>query len=395
MLNLRNVDLNLLTIFEAVYEERSQIKAAQRLGMTQPAVSNALSRLRFLVGDRLFLGRAKGLMATAKADDLYNGFHSALELIRGEILSRDGFDPAASGQTFVVTISYGSGALIGLPLFRSIRAAAPGIRLVIRSVDPDEEIPALLREQRLDLAFHHARLDDPLLEQTPFVAFGAVVVARNGHPRIESAATSLERLLKEEFVGVHDSGQGFAQNVDLRPILDTLRDRIVLEVPNTTLLPLVVGQTDLVAVMPRQLAEAVSEIYGLQQFPLPFDIPAVPTYLIWHPSRRDDQANQWLRAQCWAVAEELRQMPGDELADGLAGGRLDCRRVLQRGRLAEIGSDQARPPSAMALASSASAFGVACHKALGGFAGCFCKMRCTGTRHPGARIASRRGARPL
>ena len=307
MVNLRRVDLNLLTIFEAVYEERSQIKAAQRLGMTQPAVSNALGRLRFLLGDRLFLGRAKGLAATAKADGLYHGLHSALELIRGEILSRDGFDPGASGQTFLVTMSYGIGALIGLPLFQRIRAAAPGIRLAIRSIDPDEEIPALLREQRLDLAFHHARLDDPLLEQTRFVAFDAVVVARNGHPRIESAAASAEGLLQEEFVGVHDAGQGFAQNGDLRPIFDILRSRFVLEVPSSTLLPLVVGRTDLLAVMSRQLAEAVGEIYGLQRFPLPFEIPAVPTYLIWHRSRRDDPAHQWLREQCWAVAEALRQ----------------------------------------------------------------------------------------
>ena len=176
---------------------------------------------------------------------------------------------------------------------------------MIRTIDPDEEIPGLLREQRIDLVLHHTPLADPLLEQAPFASFGAVVVARAGHPRIEAAVADAGQLLQEEFVAVHDHSQKFARDPNLRPIVELLRERVALEVPGTALLPVVVGQSDLVAVMSRQLAERVSAIYGLKHYPLPFDIPPVSTYLIWHPSRRDDPAHRWLRQQCQALAGEL------------------------------------------------------------------------------------------
>lgn len=304
MVNLRSVDLNLLTIFEAVYEERSQVRAAERLNMTQPAISNALNRLRTLLGDRLFMGRAKGLVATTKADSFYQSIHSALDTIRAEIESQEYFDPASAQQTFVVTISYGSGALLGLPLYRHIRALAPQAKLIIRSVDPGEEIPSLLREQRIDLAFHHALLEDDCLVQQPYAAFDSVIVARAGHPRIASAVKDPEHLLEEEFVKVHDASQGIAHN--LQPLIERFHSRIVLEVPNTTLLPLAVSQSDLIAVMSSQLVELVGELYGLKAYPPPMPVPPVPIYLIWHPTRRDDPAHRWLREQCLAVAEELQ-----------------------------------------------------------------------------------------
>lgn len=305
MVNLRGIDLNLLTIFEVVYEERSQVRAADRLGMTQPAVSNALSRLRHLVGDRLFQGRAKGLVTTAKADDLYSSIHAALDVIRNELGARETFDPATSRRTFVVAIGFGGGALIGLRLFRRLRALAPHIRLVIRVIDPHEEIAGLLREQRLDLALHHARLDDALLEQTRFMTFQAVVMARDGHPRIASAMTSRERLLEEEFVAVHDHAHGLGQNPEMRPILDMLRDRVALEVPNSLLQPLVVSQTDLLAITFRQMAALTVNTYSVKFYTAPFPIPEASNYLIWHPSRRNDQAHRWFRQQCLTVAEEL------------------------------------------------------------------------------------------
>lgn len=305
MVNLRGIDLNLLTVFEAVYEERSQSRAANRLGMTQPAVSNALRRLRSLVGDRLFQGRSKGLVTTGKADDLYHGIHSALDVIRNELGAGEPFDPATSRRTFVVTISFGGGALIGLRLFQRFREIAPYLRLVIRTIDPEEEIPRLLREQRLDLAVNHARLDDLLLEQTKFMTFQAVVMARNGHPRIASALTSREHLLEEEFVAVHKHTHGFAQIAEMRPIIEMLQERLVLEVPNTMLLPLVVSQTDLLAITFRQMAALTAESYNIKYYDPPLSIPEVSNYLIWHPSRRNDPAHRWLRQQCRAVAAEL------------------------------------------------------------------------------------------
>ncbi len=305
-MNLRGIDLNLLTIFEAVYEERSQVRAAQRLGMTQPAISNALSRLRYLAGgDRLFQGRAKGLVTTSKADDWYEGVHAALDVIRGQLADHDAFEPAASHRTFSVNISFGSGSLVGLRLFRRFREAAPNIRLVIRDIDPGDEITRLLRTHRLDLALHHARLNDTLLEQTNFIRFQPVLIARQNHPRIDSALNSAEHLLEEEFVIVHDDSKGLAQNAAMRPIIDMFRHRVMLEVPTVIMLPLVVSQTDLLALTSRQMAEQIAPLFGVRCYELPIPVPVVETYLIWHPSRKNDPAHRWLRQQCIAIAEEL------------------------------------------------------------------------------------------
>ena len=309
MVNLRSIDLNLLTIFEAVYEERSQVRAAQRLGMTQPAVSNAMNRLRSLTGgDRLFLGRAKGLVTTTKADDLYEGIHVALVAIRGVLDTRDAFDPATSRRTLSINISFGSGSLIGLRLFRRFREAAPNIRLVIRDIDPVDEITGLLRTQRLDLAVHHARFDGTTLEQSTFMSFQAVLIAREGLPRIGSAVGSMERLLEEEFVTVHDNAKGLSQNEEMRPILDLFHHRVVLEVPTVLMLPLVVSQTDLLALTSRQTAEQIAPTFGVRGYEVPIPIPEPVAYMIWHPSRRNDPAHRWLRQHCLAVAEELKSL---------------------------------------------------------------------------------------
>jgi DNA-binding transcriptional LysR family regulator len=198
-INLRSVDLNLLTVFEAVYEEQSQVKAAERLGMTQPAISHALGRLRHLVGDRLFQGRAKGLTPTGQADDFYRRVHQALELIRAELAERSIFDPATSQRTFVVALDYGGGALLGVKLFQRISALAPHIRLVLRSIDPGEEIPGLLREHRVDLAFNASRFKDDVLEQPMTWKTRLRVVVRKDHPRIKANPT-MDELLAERMV---------------------------------------------------------------------------------------------------------------------------------------------------------------------------------------------------
>ena len=295
MINLRSIDLNLLTVFEAVYEERSQVRAADRLGMTQPAVSQALGRLRYLVDDRLFQGRVKGLVPTVKADDLYARIHQALNLIREEFSNRDGFDPATSQRTFVLALTYGGGALFGPRLNRMIQSKAPNVRLVIRTIDPMGELPRLLREQRVDIAIHHARFDDAQLEQPVYDENHLVVIASRKHPRIQ-AAPSFEGLLAEQFVTAYEllspAGEGALGNM-----LEGIRERTEMEVPNALLLPHVVRQSELLAIMPIEMAEVFANIYDIRSFRLPVEAPPIRTHMIWHRTMNDDAGHGWLRDQ--------------------------------------------------------------------------------------------------
>jgi len=305
-INLRSVDLNLLTVFEAVYEEQSQVKAAERLGMTQPAVSHALGRLRHLVGDRLFQGRAKGLMPTSQADAFYQRVHQALELVRAELAERSGFEPATSQRTFVIALDYGGGALLGVKLFERISALAPDIRLILRSIDPGEEIPGLLREHRMDLAFQASVFNDDALEQPMIWESGLRVVARKGHPRITSAPTMSE-LMAERMVVAHVAATR-TDDEPLNEFLTSVYSRQAMEVPNAMLLPLVLESTDLVTVTTSHLAKAMCDRYPLEAFRLPDPLGSAVLhgYMIWHRSMTADPGHRWFREQFKAVIELAR-----------------------------------------------------------------------------------------
>jgi len=317
-INLRSVDLNLLTVFEAVYEEQSQVKAAERLGMTQPAISHALGRLRHLVGDRLFQGRSKGLTPTGQADDFYRRVHQALELIRAELAERSTFDPATSQRTFVVALDYGGGALLGVKLFQRISALAPHIRLVLRSIDPGEEIPGLLREHRVDLAFNASRFKDDVLEQPETWKTRLRVVVRKDHPRIKANPT-MDELMAERMVVANVST---IRTDD--PVFNKFLDRVcrqpAMEVPNAMLLPLVLESSDLITVTPALLAETMREHYGVEHYPVPapLDSAVLHSYMIWHRSMTVEPAHCWLRDQFQAVMESLMEAGQVELS-GYAG----------------------------------------------------------------------------
>jgi len=315
-INLRSIDLNLLTVFEAVYEEQSQVKAAERLGMTQPAISHALGRLRHLMGDRLFQGRAKGLTPTGQADDFYRRIHQALELIRAELSERSTFDPATSQRTFVVALDYGGGALLGVKLFERISALAPHIRLVLRSIDPGEEIPGLLREHRVDLAFNASRFKDDVLEQTMTWKTQLRVVARDNHPRIKAAPT-MDELLAERLV-VANVSTIWTDDAVLNEFLSRVYRQPAMEVPNAMLLPLVLESSDLITVTTALLAETMREHYGVKHFPVPAPLGTalLHGYMIWHRSMTADPAHRWLREQFQAVTELMME---SSLQDHLGG----------------------------------------------------------------------------
>jgi DNA-binding transcriptional LysR family regulator len=305
--NLRSIDLNLLTVFEAVYEERNQVKAAERLAMTQPGVSLALSRLRYLVNDRLFQARARGLVPTPKADELYVRIHQALNLIRDEFSLRGGFDLETSQRTFVVAITYGGGAMFGPTLNALIQSQAPNVRLILRTIDPVSELPGLLKDQRIDVAIHQQRFDDPQLEHLPYDEHELVVIAHQDHPRIRFSP-DLELLLAEQYVTAYDLLAGSSEG-ELGALLEGVRVRTEMEVPTALLLPHVVRQSELLAVMPREMAENFSELYDIRYFALPVTAPPIKTFLIWHRELTDDPGHSWLRQQLLDLRESWKARP--------------------------------------------------------------------------------------
>jgi LysR family transcriptional regulator, transcriptional activator for leuABCD operon len=301
--SLRKLDLNLLTVFEAVYEERSQQKASERLFMSQPAISNAISRLRHLVDDRLFFG-SRTIQATAKADELYLQVHQALDLIRVEFFAKQGFDPKETHRTFNISIAYGSGYLLGAAIFKRLAERAPQARLVIHNGSPADEVPRLLREQKLDVAMMKPGHGDTMLESELCLDFKVAIVARKDHPRITGNPTP-EQLFEEQYVWVHDS----THSSDVPEFQDFIRraeERTMLEVPSVLMIPVMVSQTDLIALLPWSYAQKMMACYPIEAFELPFRQLDNRSLLVWHRAFESDPGLVWFRSLCSEVAEDFR-----------------------------------------------------------------------------------------
>lgn len=291
--NLRTVDLNLLTVFDAVYAERNLSRAAQRLAMTQPAVSNALARFRALTRDRLFVRAARGVTPTPLADRLADPIRRALELVREGLEGVRAFDPRTSRRSFTLASAFGIEVLVGADILSWARRVAPGVTLRGVAVLARERLWPDLRDGIVDLAADFIPPRDGRFASERVMQAEAVVVARKGHPRIGSRLT-LSRYLAEEHVVLTRSNPVDARLEGAEALL-ALERKVLLEVPSSLAIALVVSQSDLVGVVGRRLAEVLAPQLGLKILPMPITLPLFPAYLVWHRSRDADPGHQWLR----------------------------------------------------------------------------------------------------
>ena len=309
MLNLRKIDLNLLTVFEVVYEERNQRKASERLFMTQPAVSASIARLRDIVNDKLFAATPKGLVATPKAVELYNAIHTALNIIRSNLDVEECFDPSECQRVFKLAVDYGSGAAIALPLFNRLRTEAPFAKLHIVNLPKSECVIDMMREGELDVVLSQYRLTDPFIESIPYNWHTGVIVVRKGHPRIHSAP-SVEALAAEDFVFVH--GQPTSYDVsNMDNLLACIRDRVVLEVPSATVIPSIIRRSDMVSLISKQVFESLENSHELQVFDLPVDYPPAATFVHWKQDLSHDPSGQWFKEQFNDVLNSMMKAKSD------------------------------------------------------------------------------------
>jgi DNA-binding transcriptional LysR family regulator len=289
-LNLRRIDLNLLTVFEAVFEERSQQRASERLHMSQPAISHAISRLRHLLGDALFQGN-RVLEPTARAQQIYPQIRHALDLVRAEFTDPTRFDPQETRRTFHFGTSYGSGFLLGAALYAALSQKAPKARLAIHDLPDEKDLALWLRTQRVDLAVAGSPVTDPMLETAPGLDFRIVAVVRSDHPRLRGTP-SVEDFRAERFVWVGQS-EPVSEIPELQAFIRWARENSPLEVPNALLLPTMVVQTELVALMPLSFVEPLKTAYPLRILPLPFEQVSRHSVVVWHRSLARDPAVVW------------------------------------------------------------------------------------------------------
>ena len=291
--NLRSLDLNLLAVFEAVYEEGNMTRAALRLCMTQPAVSNAVSRLRVALRDPLFVAGRRGITPTATAQELFVPIKSALDLIRDSVGGLRGFDPATSDRTFRLAVIYAPGPRFRGDLLKRLREEAPHISVVLHPANDRHEVHRLMREGRIDLLLDHAQNGDDELAHVPLWEDELVMIVARDHPRINGPRT-LEQL-SEEWFAVHGEPQGPGNLHDLEAAIGNGPQHPLLMTRSQQELALAVATSDLVGTLTRRLADSIADLIGLQILPLPFSMPKVNASLVWHRARENDLGHRWFR----------------------------------------------------------------------------------------------------
>ncbi|HCX69554.1 LysR family transcriptional regulator [Parvibaculum sp.] len=288
-MNLRRIDLNLLTIFDAIMTEGSITKAAARLGMTQPALSNALTRLRRLVDDPLFVRVGNKIVPTPRAEALSVPVRQALDLAKSALSGHP--TEAAGDETRVFTLALGdAGETIALPrAFAKLRQEAGATpRLRLKCALP-HAITDELRSGAVDLAWlaFPPRLHDVSMEPVIRDELVCMVAA-------ESAGK--EEMTPERYLALDHVGLVSEATLEMHGFDGwRMRRKILVEVHNYALLAMLVATAGLAATLPSRLAHHYATVYGLAVHPLPFDAPPAIFYQAWPRGLTEDRAHIRLR----------------------------------------------------------------------------------------------------
>ncbi|NEX92798.1 LysR family transcriptional regulator [Caulobacter sp. 17J65-9] len=304
-MNIAAFDLNLLRVFDALMRERSVTRAGERVGLSQPAVSAALGRLRAALQDQLFVRRGTEMVPTPRAEALAEPVRAALAQLETALGGDDRFDPAASTRTYTLMGADFFSTLVLPRLFERVRAEAPGVRL--RLVDSARgEVDRLLQEDAIDLALERP-LSTPswISSERLFLSPFAVIAARSENVGARPGeAFPLDGFcaLPQAIRSIDGSMSGLVDQA----LAEAGRTReVVLALPHFQSVALAVARGGLIACVPRQFADAVATELGLSVYLPPISVPVPEIKMYWRKRHDRNPAHAWLRARVLDVVADL------------------------------------------------------------------------------------------
>ncbi|WP_190509211.1 LysR family transcriptional regulator [Oscillatoria sp. FACHB-1407] len=300
-MNYEHFDLNLLNVFDAVMTELNVTRASERLNMTQPAVSNALKRLRHLLNDELFIKVPSGVSPTPKALQIWQPLREALNQIR-QTLEPVEFDPATETATFTIALNDFSAALILPPLMRVIEAIAPQINL--RTI-PNTHInaPMLLEQAEIDIAIGVFPSPPPRVRSHPLLTSPWICAMRRDHSLARKKLT-LNRYAQANHLLVTLTGESTGV---IDPLLQErgLHRRIGLTVNQFSVAPQILVNSDLIAVLPTRVIQLSGIANQLHLTAIPIEINPTTVKMMWHERSQRNTAQTWFRTQLAEVCSRL------------------------------------------------------------------------------------------
>lgn len=293
-MDFHGIDLNLLVAFDALMSERNVTRAATQVGVSQPAMSAALSRLRTLLGDQLFLRSADGLVPTQRARDLAEPIAQALRQIEFAIVKQPDFVPESASLTFNLGLpDYPSFVLLPT-LLRALEARAPGMALNVHAVNGRDAAVELLDAGVIDAAIGVPPSDaDGRIKARPLLRDEFVTVVASDHPAAASGM-DMTAYLTLQHILVSPEGHLYGL-VDRALAQQGLKRQLALTLPHMFAVPALIAQTRMTATILRRVALHAQASHQLKLFTPPLALPEIVFDLMWHRRSDTHPAQSWFR----------------------------------------------------------------------------------------------------
>lgn len=298
-MNLYGFDLNLLKVLDALLSEGSTVAAARRIGLSQPAVSSALNRLRHTLDDPLFVRVGQRLEPTDRARDMTVDVREILNCVESILAGPDLFDPAKASLTFTLSGSDFFAEMLMPELARRISGSAPGIRVQMVDLVPDNHVETLGRN-RIDLALTPATGFPEWSDHSLAFRCGFLVVARDGHPDLNDRAMVPGATIPLDlYCGLPHmlfSQEGKFEGIGDAALAQLGRRRnVAMTMPSFLGICRAVSESDMIALVPAPLGKKVAGKLGLTLYQPPMQVPPANLHMVWHRRATNNPAHRWLR----------------------------------------------------------------------------------------------------
>ena len=309
MRKLRNVDLNLLVAFELLMRERSVSRAADKMSITQSAMSHVLHRLRQQLDDPVLVKTTHGMQPTERALSLIEPVRKVLQEIEQLIRPPASFDPAISQQRFVLAATDYLEFLVLPPLIERLVHLAPSVDIHVLRTESEFPIENLENNSvDMVLGFEVVLSAPARFRRLKLFDDRIACVVRADHPLAREQQLTLEKYLAANHMLISRTGTDTGI-IDDWLAAQRLERRIGLIVPHFLSAALIVAQTDMVLSLPLRIGQQFTALAPLKILPLPFDLPVFNLVMIWHPLREKEPGQLWLRDQIREVCGQFNPTP--------------------------------------------------------------------------------------
>lgn len=298
--NLRQLDLNLLVALNVLIAEASVTKAAEKLRISQSAMSYSLKRLRTILNDEILIRTSREMEVTPYAREISDRVSQILLEIQTTLLAKATFDPATSQETFKIALSDYAEATIGVHLLQQIATQAPKMRIRINNLEKETVIESL-DENRFDLAINaQLSLKSWHVEENLYREEFVCVFQGDDSVREISLADYLER--SHILVSMRDDFQGKS---DLILEQQQQSRKVIWSTSHFMVVPFLLNNSDCVALLPKRMAQQCAKAMNLKIFPPPIPLEGFTISMVWHQRNTNNQAHQWLRQQIIAAVRNI------------------------------------------------------------------------------------------